>query len=264
MTPSNILAYNGAAWDRAVETHNRWTVPVSPDVIAAARQGNFQLVLTPQRPVPRTWFPQSLTGVRILCLASGGGQQGPVLAAAGADVTVFDYSEKQLGQDQGVAGREGLTLRTVRGDMADLSAFPDQTFDLIFHPCSNVFAQHVRPVWREAFRVLRPGGTLLAGFTNPVAFLFDPDLLRQGKAELRWAVPYSDLHSLTDEERRRYTDVLDPLVFGHSLEDQMGGQLDAGFLLTGMYEDRGNNEDERALHERIPCYIATRALRPAQ
>ena len=108
------------------------------------------------------------------------------------------------------------------------------------------------------------GGTLLAGFTNPVAFLFDPDLLRQGKAELRWAVPYSDLHSLTDEERRRYTDVLDPLVFGHSLEDQMGGQLDAGFLLTGMYEDRGNNEDERALHERIPCYIATRALRPAQ
>jgi len=30
------------------------------------------------------------------CLASGGGQQGPVLAAAGAHVTVFDNSPRQL------------------------------------------------------------------------------------------------------------------------------------------------------------------------
>src|SRR5205085_1973198 len=100
------------------------------------------------------WFPP-VAGLEVLCLASGGGQQGPILAAAGARVTVFDNSPNQLAQDRLVADREGLALETVRGDMADLAAFPDARFDLIVHPCSNMFVPDVRPVWREAFRVLR-------------------------------------------------------------------------------------------------------------
>jgi len=51
------------------------------------------------------------------------GQQGPILAAAGADATVFDNSPRQLQQDCQVAEREGLDLRTVEGDMRDLSCF---------------------------------------------------------------------------------------------------------------------------------------------
>jgi 2-polyprenyl-3-methyl-5-hydroxy-6-metoxy-1,4-benzoquinol methylase len=70
----------------------------------------------------------------VLCLASGGGQQGPILAAAGARVTVFDNSPQQLAQDRFVARREGLTLETVEGDMRDLSVFADVSFDLIVHP----------------------------------------------------------------------------------------------------------------------------------
>ena len=119
----------------------------------------------------------------MLCLASGGGQQGPILAAAGANVTVFDNSPNQLAQDRLVADREGLTIETVLGDMADLSAFPDARFDLIFHPVSNVFAPDVRPVWKEAFRVLRPGGSLLAGFMNPVQYLFDDIALERGELQ---------------------------------------------------------------------------------
>ena len=75
----------------------------------------------------------------MLCLASGGGQQGPILAAAGAEVTVFDASEKQLAQDRLVAEREGLSLTTVQGDMADLSCFDDESFDFIFHPLLQLF-----------------------------------------------------------------------------------------------------------------------------
>lgn len=52
--------------------------------------------------IPKNWFP-TLEGLKILCLASGGGQQGPILAAAGADVTVVDISQKQLEQDIYVA-----------------------------------------------------------------------------------------------------------------------------------------------------------------
>ena len=141
----SVFDFNQRAWDRLVESGNRWTVPVSSEAIAKARDGDWQLVLTPSLPVPASWFP-SLTGCRVLCLASGGGQQGPILSAAGANVTVFDASEKQLLQDRMVADRDGLALETVQGDMADLSCFEDGAFDFIFHPCSNCFAEDIRPV----------------------------------------------------------------------------------------------------------------------
>ena len=79
-----------------------------------------------------------------------GGQQGLILAAAGANVTVFDASEKQLLQDRIVADHNGLELEAIQGDMADLSYFEDTTFDFIFHPCSNCFAEDIRLMWREA------------------------------------------------------------------------------------------------------------------
>src|SRR4051794_4457155 len=136
--------------------------------------------------------------------------------------------------------------------MADLSAFAAGRFALVFHPCSNCFVPDVRPVWREAFRVLRPGGVLLAGFSNPVLYLFDDALAEKGELLVRHAVPYSDLTSLTEEERRRYTERDDPLVYGHTLEDQLGGQADAGLVLTGLYEDR---DPTHPLAKFLPAFL---------
>src|ERR1700761_5836600 len=161
------VAYNGAAGDREVDNSNEWPQPVGPDVIARARAGDWSVVLIGYEPVPRDWFPADLAGARVLALSSGGGQQGPVLAAAGADVTTFDNSPLQLGRDREVARREGLALRTVLGDMRDLSAFGGESFDLVFNPVSNTFCPDLGPVWPECFRVLRPGGVLMTGFTNP-------------------------------------------------------------------------------------------------
>jgi SAM-dependent methyltransferase len=255
----DVRTYNREAWNRQVAKGDRWTVPVGPDVIAAARRGEWSVVLTPRKPVPREWLGE-LKGKEVLGLASGGGQQGPVLAAAGARVTIFDNSPAQLGQDRLVAEREGLSIRLVEGDMRDLSVFPDASFDLIFHPCSNVFVEDVRRVWREAYRVLRPGGALLSGFCNPIMFLFDPDLEQQGVMQLKYKMPYSDFTSLTDEERRRYTDNGEPLCIAHSLEDQIGGQLDAGFLLAGFFEDKMVEGDRLA--EYMDSLCATRAVKP--
>jgi SAM-dependent methyltransferase len=167
----NIREYNRYAWDRQVDENNQFTVPDSPEVIAKARQGEFFVRLTEILGVPHEWFPP-FQGLEILGLACGGGQQGPIFAALGARVTIFDNSPAQLEQDQMVAAREGLSIRTVEGDMRDLAAFPDGSFDLVFHPVSNVFCPEVRPVWKEAYRVLRPGGLLLAGFANPIYYLF--------------------------------------------------------------------------------------------
>jgi SAM-dependent methyltransferase len=194
----------------------------------------------------------------VLCLASGGGQQGPILAAAGAHVTVYDNSPRQLAQDRLVAEREGLDLRTVEGDMRYLDALADQSFDLIVHPVSNLFVPEVRPVWRECHRVLRAGGALLAGFSNPVQFIFDQALQDEGVLEVRYKLPYSDLTSLDDDVRQRYQEDLQPLEFGHSLEDQIGGQIDAGFVVAGFYEDRW---DGIKLAEYMPTFMATRAVK---
>src|SRR6267142_6536231 len=125
---ADVRALNRSAWDLAVAKGNRWTVPASPETVAAARRGEWEVVLTPTRPVPRAWFPP-LPGLDVLGLASGGGQQGPILAAAGARVTVLDNSPRQLEQDRTVAGRDGLTLHTVQGDMTVLP-FADASFDL--------------------------------------------------------------------------------------------------------------------------------------
>ncbi len=142
--------------------------------------------------------------------------------------------------------------------MADLSVFADAGFDLIVHPCSNMFVPDVQPVWREASRVLRPGGALLAGFVSPVNYIFDQALLDDGVLQVRHKLPYSDLHSLTEEERQAYIDDLQPLEFGHTLEQQIGGQAEAGLAVCGLYEDIWEGS---ALAEYIPLFVATRAVK---
>jgi SAM-dependent methyltransferase len=253
----DVRAYNREKWNLQVEYGNPWTIPSSPEIIAAARKGDWSVLLTEQKSVPRAWFPDDLNGVDILCLASGGGQQGPILAAVGANVTVFDNSPKQLEQDRMVAKRDGLILITVEGDMRDLSVFGDGCFDLVFHPVSNVFCPEVRPVWREAFRVLRPGGALLAGIGNPCMYIFDIPLAEKGVFEVKYPLPF-DATQLNDEERQRIFGEESPLEFSHSIEEQIGGQLEAGFLLVGLYED----QQDSPLGKYMPGYIATRAVKP--
>ena len=256
----DVRDLNRSAWDGLVARGNRWTVPVGPEEIEAARLGQWEIVLTPFRPVPVTWFPD-LDGAKVLCLASGGGQQGPIFAAAGADVVVFDNSPRQLDQDRMVASRDGLKIETVEGDMADLGVFEDQTFDLIVHPISNCFVPNLEPVWSEAFRVLRAGGGLLAGFTNPVRYLFNEEL--EHSSDLLYVVntvPYSDLEQLTDGQKQKYIAEGEPFEFGHTLECQIGGQLKVGFVLAGFYEDLYPPEEDK-LSSHIPSFIATRALK---
>jgi SAM-dependent methyltransferase len=252
------VAHNRAAWDREVDEGNEWTRPVSEDVIARARTGDWSVVLIGYEPTPRDWFPADLTGVEVLCLASGGGQQGPVLAAAGATVTVFDNSPRQLSRDEFVAERDGLTLRTVLGDMRDLSAFADASFDVVFNPVSNVFCPDLAPVWREASRVLRPGGLLLTGFMNPDLFIFDVEALDvRHEFVVRHRIPYSSLQLSKEERLRGYGD--GPIEYSHSLTEQIGGQLAAGFRLTHFVEAPHHADATSAY---MPGYFATRAVRP--
>ena len=257
----DIIKHNSSAWDLEVEEAGRWSTPVSTEVIANARRGDWSVLLTPVKPVPREWFGD-IAGKDLLCLASGGGQQAPVLAAAGASVTSFDNSARQLEQDRFVAERDGLQVRLEHGDAADLSRFSDTSFDLIFNPCSNLFMPVLEPVWTECFRVLRSGGILLVGFTKPELFIFDLLKAEQtGELVLRHSLPYSDEASLTAEELRAKVARKEPLEFSHSLEKQIGGQAAAGFHITGLYEDYWQ-EPGRPIDRYMPAFVATRAIKP--
>lgn len=261
-TSFDLIAHNRAAWDQLAVQDCEWSRPVTADLIAAARHGDWAVHLTPG-PLPAGWL-DNVTGLSILCLASAGGQQAPVLAAAGAQVTVFDLSERQLEQDRAVARRDGLALTCVQGDMRDLSAFADQSFDVVFHPISNLYVPDVRPVWRECFRVLRPGGSLLSSFYNPVVFVGDrdPALAEQGLIRPLHALPYADVDALDPAALAAKRARGEALVFGHTLQDQIGGQIDAGFVLAGFHEDR--QPRPRFLIDRyLPTFLATRAVKPA-
>ena len=258
----DIRAHNRNAWDGYVESGNKWTVPVSSEEIAKARHGEWGILLTPTITVPKEWFPE-LAGAKVLCLASGGGQQGPILTAAGANVTVFDNSPRQLDQDRMVAEREGLALTTIEGDMRDLGVFDNEHFDLIFHPVSNLFIPDIKTLWIEAFRVLKPGGVLLAGFTNPLRYLFDEKLMdEQGILKVRHKLPYSEPDDLSKAQVEQYRTEGRAYEFSHSLQAQIGGQLEAGFVLTGFFEDKFGAEFNDPISEYTPSFIATRAVKP--
>jgi len=248
----DVARYNSEAWDQEVKLGNAFTKPVSSELIQKARDGQWEISLTYKKPVPHDWFPE-LKGLRVLCLASGGGQQGPILAAAGARVTVFDNSEKQLKQDRYVAERDRLDIRTMKGDMRDLSAFSNGSFDLIVHPVSNGFIPNILAVWKEAYRVLSSKGVLISAFGNPLLHIFDEEQCEKGILKVSYSIPYSDIENLPKEQLKRKLKTKKALEFGHTLEDQIKGQIDAGFIITGFYEDNfaGNELIDRYINTLI-------------
>jgi ubiquinone/menaquinone biosynthesis C-methylase UbiE len=254
----NLRDHNKKAWDVAVKKGSPYTVPVTHETIEAAKKGQWEIRLI-TKPLPKQWLG-SVLEKDVLLLAGGGGQQGPILAAVGARVTVFDNSPLQLAQDRMVAKREGLSIITVEGDMRDLGVFVDESFDIIINPVSNVYIPDVQPVWRESYRVLRHGGLLIAAFDHAEKFVFDYEILEKtGQFEVNHSLPYSDIDLLSESEKEHYRKEGLPFQFSHSLEEQINGQLNTGFILTNLSEDI---EDIDLVSRIMPTYITTRAEKP--
>ena len=260
---TDINRHNQLSWDQqSAAGQSPWVQPVTTDAVNAARAGDWQIILTPTKSVPKSWFGD-LKDKDLLCLASGSGQQAPILAAAGAVVTSFDQSPKQLRKDTDVAARDNLSIQCLQGDMADLSVFDDASFDVIVHPVSNIFAADILPVWQHCARLLRPGGRLLSGFMNPDFFLFDHwDIDEGGPLEVKFKLPYADLTHVDPEVLKQRMAEQQALEFGHSFDAQIGGQLAAGLVIAGFYEDQWSDEDT-PLNSYMSTSMATLAIKPA-
>lgn len=243
---------NAQVIDRWVEEGWEWGQPITHEVYEAARNGSWDVVLTPTKPVPHSWFGP-LAGKKVLGLASGGGQQMPIFAALGAECTVLDYSPRQLESEATVAQREGYEIEIIRADMTQPLPFADETFDLIFHPVSNCYVEKVEPIFQECYRVLKHGGILLCGLGNEVNYL-----VNENEDQIIFSMPFNPL--IHEEQRRLLEEEDDGMQFSHNMEEQIGGQLKAGLVLTDLFSDTNGYG---RLHEmNVESFIATRAVKP--
>ena len=228
-----------------------WGRPISHEDFESALGGEWDVYLTPTKCVPHEWFGD-LRGKRVLGLASGGGQQIPIFSALGAKCTLLDYSEQQCESDRMVAEREGYEVEIIRADMTKPLPFEDGSFDLIFHPVSNCYVREVEPIFRECYRVLKKGGAFLGGYDIGINYIFD-----ENEDRVLYSLPFDPL-----SDEKIYNDCVQNdwgIQFSHTIEEQLGGQLRAGFCLTDIYEDTNG---EGNLHEHnVHSFVATRSVK---
>lgn len=257
----NYTEFNAKTIDGWNEEGWEWGTVITHDTYVKAKKGDWSIVLTPQTPVPKDFFAPFLDdsghfypGTKILGLASAGGQQMPVLTAAGADCTVLDLSDSQLEREKRVAQRENYEISVIKADMTQPLPFEDESFDVIVYPVSNCYIENVQPVWQEAYRVLKKGGILLSGLDNGFNYLFNS---YKEKMTVENILPYNPLKNpaqmaLAIKEN-------DGVQFSHTFGEQIGGQLQAGFVLTAAFEDFFD-ADSKKFHG-FPEFWATKAVK---
>jgi len=211
--------------DRLVESNVGWSACATPAQLQKAREGKLELLFGFDGAVPGDWLGD-LRGKRVLCLAGAGGLQAPLMACAGAEVTVLDLSGRMLDLDREVAARENLAIRLEHGNMCDLSRFADASFDLVLNPPSLFYVPDVNPVFREVYRVLKKGGCFIMASSNPIAYVCDWD----GAAQCYKAVNRMPYSAQEHGEQGEW------IEYGHTMESYLGGQIAAGFVITGYRE----------------------------
>jgi malonyl-CoA O-methyltransferase len=105
-------------------------------------------------------LPTSLRGLRALDLACGTGRYGRLLAEQGAEVVGVDACLAMLARAE--------LPRRVHADMGSLP-FADASFELLVSGLAVGHAPDLDAWWREAARVLAPGGLLLLSDFHPEA-----------------------------------------------------------------------------------------------
>ena len=123
--------------NQLVENNVNWSACATFEEMQKAREGQLSIKFF-DKEIPTDWL-KDIKGKKILCLAGAGGLQAPLLACAGAEVTVLDLSEKMLDKDRKIAEEEQLNIRIEKGNMCDLSRFSDGSFPEIIGSFSLFF-----------------------------------------------------------------------------------------------------------------------------
>jgi SAM-dependent methyltransferase len=213
---------NRRAWDALVRKKQCFTTP-APDDDLRDPLGTTD---------PLGWLGGNIVGKRLLCLASGGGRQSAIYAAAGALVTVVDLSPEMLAVDRQVAAERGLNVRAIEASMDDLSALADASFDIVLQPVSTCYLPDVQAVYREVARVTVAGGLYLSQHKQPTS-------LQAGVAPsangYELTEPYYRRGPLPAVNGSRHREE-GTLEFLHRWEELIGGLCRAGFVIEDLVE----------------------------
>ncbi|MDE7293302.1 MAG: class I SAM-dependent methyltransferase [Oscillospiraceae bacterium] len=211
--------------DELVMGNVDWSACASEKELLEARSGKLKLRFM-DREIPDEWLG-NIKGKRVLCLAGAGGLQAPLLACAGAEVTVVDISEKMLDRDREIAKRENLPIRIIKGNMCDLSLFGDEYFDHIINPMSLMYVPEPYAVFKECYRVLKKGGVFIMAAPCPINYVCDYVEDENGGY-------YKAVHKMPYFSKDH--DDSDWIEYGHSMETYLGGLIKCGFIINGYTE----------------------------
>lgn len=185
---------------------------------------------------PPEWIPQNISSMKILLLAGAGGQQAPLFAALGADVTVIDISEKMLKKDSEISKSENLKINVLKGNICDLSKFDDGYFDMIVNPPSLFYVPDIMLVFKECYRVLKNAGIFIMSAPNPINYICNYN------SEKDIYIACNKLPFVSYEHDEGCADS-NWVEYGHTLESYIGGQISCGFSIIGFYEDSKYDSD---------------------
>ena len=223
-----VLIHNARAWDRLASGGAALARPAADEAFADPRTW-----LGGGGPAGRSWLPDRLDGLEVLCLAAGGGKHGPLYAAAGARVTVVDLSPAMLDLDRQVARERRINMEILEGSMDDLSMLAAARYDLVIHPVSTCYVPDLGRVFREVARVTKPGGRYVSQHKSPASLQASVApgiggryefLHQQTVGEPLPPQPPSRLREIGTQE------------FIHSLTSLLGGICAAGFTIEDVCE----------------------------
>ncbi|MFT5299257.1 MAG: SAM-dependent methyltransferase [Mariniblastus sp.] len=233
MKPLEDHWHNRAAWDRLAKKQDRLAKP--------ARDVDFA---NPLRSVDGPgWLGGDIRGKRVLCLAAGGGRQGPIYAAAGAIVTVVDISPAMLELDRAVAAERNIQLTTVEASMDNLEALGENQFDIVIHPVSTCYVPDVGPVYSEVARVLVPDGIYISQHKQPTSLQTTLDAEQTG---YRLEHPYYLNAPLPPCSKPNLIREDGTLEYIHRWEQLLGAMCRAGLVIEDMTEPMHAKPDAEA------------------
>jgi SAM-dependent methyltransferase len=170
---------------------------------------------------------------RVLCLAAGGGRHAPLLARAGAEVTVLDLAPEMLAIDRRLAAAHGLKLTAVSGSIDDLPAkFAAASFDVVVQPVCTSYVRDLAPVHAGLAHVLRSGGLLVAQHKQPASLQAHAVIGGGGWSLQSFNVEGLPLPPVDGHEHREEG----MQEFLHTLAGLIGGLCRAGFTIEDLEE----------------------------
>ena len=251
-----IHDHNRTAWDARVQGGKRFTVAATDEEM--------------ERPLeildPLGWLGGDITDKRILCLGAGGGRHGPMLAKAGARVTVVDISPEMLRLDNELAEAKGLQVETIETSIDDLSMLPEAAYEAVMQPVSTCYVPDIRLAYHELARVMMPSGVYISRHKQPTNLQVDLAPTPQGFVI---DSPYYLDGPLSPAKRPGPHREQGTMEFLHQWGDLLGGLCEAGFVIEAVTEPKFSDSSAQPgsfeyRGQFIAPYIQLRARRTDQ